>query len=110
MLPGQLSLFESRKARDEGMEKTRSKNSVWLKLCLTTISSSLWHEWVGSGEDLRDWLLAPPRNMPSPTHPNAWGSLIREATTKGLIEKTGRYVQMRQKSSHARMTPEYRRT
>jgi hypothetical protein len=42
-----------------------------------------------------------------PHHHNAWGALILHAVSQGLLERTGRWTHMRDRRSHARLTPIY---
>lgn len=94
----------SRAEREAGTSKIESANSEWLKDYLEFVAR-LPAEWTGTGEDIR--AVAPVR---APTHPNAWGAATQAAIRVGLIEKTGRHLPMKDKSSHARETPEYRRS
>ena len=65
------------------------------------------HGWIGTGEDIRRFLIEEMQLEP-PHHHNAWGSLIRTAVHRGLIGGTGRWTRMRGPKSHARPTQIYR--
>lgn len=100
----QHSLFEARQARDEGIEKVRSKNSEWLERALEWLPGmkAEGHESV-TGEGIRIWMHG--RGLPDPTNAHAWGMLVRTAVKRGLLVDTGRQTQMFTKKSHARRTP-----
>lgn len=104
--PAQIDLEEFL-ARAEAVTQVESHNKTWLAEGLAMIAEPT-HDmqgWVGTGEDLRKKLT----RLRRPGHPNAWGALIMQAVRKGLLIPTGRYLPMKDKSSHARKTPEYRR-
>lgn len=102
----QPSLFEARKARDEGIAKTSSKNSAWLADAMERLSRmSLEHSEV-TGEEMRVWLTA--NGLPAPTSPHAWGALTQHAVRCGILVDTGRVKQMWTEKSHARRTPVWR--
>ena len=49
------------------------------------------------------------RGNPAPHHPNVWGGLWMLAAREERVVKTGRYRQMADRRSHARVTAEWRR-
>jgi hypothetical protein len=62
--------------------------------------------WEGSGEDIRR--LCESEDI-HPHHSNAWGGVINGLIRRGILHKTGRWTQMQDKRSHARMTQVLRR-
>jgi len=98
-----IDLIASIKARDEGIKTVSEHNSEWVAEYLTFVTR-LPVGWIGTAEDIR---AAATFNQPK--HPNAWGAACSTAVRRGLLEKTGNYVKMKFKKSHARATPEYRR-
>ena len=44
----------------------------------------------------------------TPSHHNAWGAVIMHCRRKGILVRTGKYVQMKDPQSHARENPVYR--
>lgn len=103
MIHDLFSIAESRAARDQSLAQVSDNNETWGDRVLHRVSR-LPAGWVGTGEDIRRMILD------SPGHPNAWGAIINAAVKRGYLVKTGQYLQMKSKSSHARMTPEYRRS
>ena len=99
----QRNLFESRQARDVGIQLTSDSNADWMQSAMDAIRGL--GEWTGSGEDLRHRLLD--AGIGSPKKPNAWGALVNHAKRRNLLRETGRMVQMRDVKSHARRTFEY---
>ena len=99
-------LFASIAARDQGLAQTLGNNESWATRALNYIRLIPAGTFL-TGETIREQLIAAGIE---PGHPNAYGALIKMARHHRLIEQTGLYVPMRQKKSHARMTPEYRRT
>jgi hypothetical protein len=47
------------------------------------------------------------REVAQPSHPNAWGGLIRTLTQDGSLRPTGEHVPMLEPRSHGRQTPLY---
>ncbi len=93
---------EAQEARDEGIARVSSPNAKWMGDALDAISAI--QGGLLTGEDIR---LKVGAYVGQPTHHNAWGALIRTATARGLLAKTGMFRQMRVKQSHARITPVY---
>jgi hypothetical protein len=98
-------LFAAAAARDKSLAQVMGHNEKWTARALNYIRL-IGAGTILTGETIRERLVIAGIE---PGHPNAWGSLIRLASRHRLIEPTGNYVPMRQKKSHARMTPEYRR-
>lgn len=94
-------------ARDAALTQVESHNETWLESALGVIAG-MPSGHICTGEQIRhtvsEWKTG------KPGHHNAWGALIMQAVKRGLLVPTGRYVKMKDKSSHARKTPEYRRT
>lgn len=91
--------------RDEALARVADNGNDWLPGALALLPRVVAGREV-TGEQMRDGLLA--AGLPRPHHHNAWGALVMAAVRKGLIEKTGRWVPMAHRRSHARMTPTYR--
>lgn len=98
--PEQFDLFHGQRAKEEALNKA---DPDWMAMVLFRIHC-LPKDWVGTGEDIRrvcaDF---------KPRHPNAWGAAVSHAIKRKLILPTGRWKKMTSATSHARMTPEYRR-
>jgi hypothetical protein len=62
----------------------------------------------GTAEDFR--LRLTELGVEPPAHSNNWGSLCLKAIRLGLLVKTGEMRPMKEKKSHGRSTPVYRRT
>lgn len=97
-------LAAARAARDAGIKNVTDHNETWMTRYLAFVAS-LPKGWIGTGEDIR--LSC---GLEAPGHVNAWGAATNHAVRKGLLAKTGIYVPMRSERSHARGTPQYRRT
>ena len=102
---GRRAQAAAEKARDEALAQVAANNPTWMDDALGAINN-MPTCWAGIGEDLRGYVSSV---VGDPGHPNAWGALINTAVRRGLLFPTGRYLKMRQKKSHARKTPEYRR-
>ncbi len=92
--------------RDKALDRVRGHNPRWTAGALAVIRQ-LPIGWVGTGEDVRHAVNRAMVGQPS--SPNAWGALIKAAINLKLLTHTGRWLKMKDKGSHARMTPEYRR-
>ena len=103
--PPEFDLFGGKSARDEAMDRIISgRAGEFIDDGLTAIGS-LPRDLLLTGEDVRLRL----REIGiRPRHHNAWGCLIRTAVLRRLLEPTGRWFHMKDISSHARKTPEYR--
>ena len=97
-------LFESRAARDAAITLGAGHNLRWIDHALVA-GNALPVGWIGTGEDIRRVVDAVVQ--PGPKHHNAWGALISTLIKRRVLIKTGVYVNMKQKSSHARSTPQY---
>ena len=58
-------------------------------------------------EDFRRWFLE--RGNEGPHHPNVWGAMWLQRANAGWVEKTGGFRQMACRTSHARLTSEWRK-
>ena len=102
----QYDLGLSEQAKSEAISRvTREPWSTRAKFFMTSLPLG----WVGTGEDIRRFLIEK-MNLEPPHHHNAWGGMISGATKKGIISGTGRYTKMNAVSSHARKTEIYERT
>ena len=61
---------------------------------------------ICTGEDLRCMLLDA-HGVAEPRHPGVWGALTGSLVRRGILQPTGEWRPMRQKSSHGRKTPVY---
>lgn len=104
-----LPLFDalaSRSARDRGIERVSIAASEFMADALWRMDElrfRLGHVFLA--EDMRRELIS---MGVKPHCPNAWGALTRTLIFQQVIERTGVWVPMRDKRSHARMTPQYR--
>ena len=97
---------ESRDERDAALERVLNHNAIWQTQILNFIENHIPFGWVGTGEDIRR--MANEDGLKEPNHPNAWGAVIMVAMRyKKFLQPTGRVVNMRKKSSHARLNREY---
>ena len=102
----QFDLFGSKSARDEGMDLVGGNAGTFMLDGLHAIAD-LPSGALVTGEDIRQRLT---ELGIAPHHHNAWGTLIMWAVKRQLLHPTGRYLHMRDITSHARRTPEYRLT
>ena len=100
----QLDLLEAIKARDKALEKVAARANEWFDGALAILPQIRNDSPFATGEDVRLWLE---ERMGKPHHHNAQGALIRVAIQKKILRPTGKFIQMRTKKSHARMTPVY---
>lgn len=100
-------MLEGQKARDEALESVLRRDWIWRAQIIDFIEK-LPQGWVGTGEDVRH--AAKEAGIPNPPHHNAWGAAIMHAVkNKKWLMPTGKFLPMKDKSSHARMTREYAR-
>lgn len=99
----QLNLFEGRAARDAALTKVAANSGTFIEEALAIIQK-LPDSFAGTGEDIRHICFE--RHV-FPHHNNSFGALINTAIKRGLLIPTDRFVQMRDKASHARMTRLY---
>jgi hypothetical protein len=99
-------LFTSRAERDAGMELVAENNPQFVEQVVAVVAQ-LPSDWIGSGEDIR--LICQELGI-KPKHHNGWGSVVGIAFKKHkLLRKTGKWVCMKERRSHARLTPQYAR-
>ena len=60
---------------------------------------------VLSGEDIRAWTEG---RVGPPAHHNAWGSVIRKAARKGVLQPTGQFIPAKHREAKGRMTQLWR--
>lgn len=98
-----FNLDVARMERDMAIAAVSGSNARWIDDAFL-VAAALPSGWVGTGEDIRREveLVAS-----GPGHHNAWGALIALLAKRRVLIKTGRYMNMKLKRSHARMTPEY---
>jgi len=98
---------ESKRRRDEGMDRVRDNNRVWFDASVLAstqlVKDNPAREFLG--EDFRHHCQ---RVVGPPKTPKAWGALTRELIKNGWIKPTGEHRPMRAKRSHARQTPVYK--
>jgi hypothetical protein len=101
---GEFDLFQSRAARDEGIDLVLDHNPEFKDVFFHTILR-LPRGWIGQCEDIRrDW------TGPWPGHPNAWGASWNAAKRLGLLVELPDQVSMTGVKSHGRKTHLHRRT
>lgn len=100
-------LAEGRKLRDEGVARVTKNDPRWHDLAFVEAEKFTKTVKDFTGEDIRFHCIP---KVGYPHCSNNWGSLILALVTKKIIIKTGEYRQMKDKSSHARVEPVYRRT
>jgi len=98
-------LFLSERAKADALSNV--DRGAWSGRALALVET-LPEGWVGTGEDIRRFLIEE-MSLEPPHHHNAWGGMISGALRRGLILGTGRYAKMRSVRSHARKTEIYRR-
>ena len=96
--------FNGTELRDQGIERTLSKNNDWKDRVLEEIVYISHRLETFTADDIREQC----KHL-MPTSGKAWGGVICTASKLGLIEKTGRYVQSRIPSNHARPNCEWRK-
>ena len=102
----QYSLNLGRQERDAGI-KTVLENAgdEWRNRVYDYVVCLPYGKEV-TGEDIRR--ACESRGI-TPHHPNAWGGTINGLIKRGILTKTGRWVQPKDKRSHARPTQMMRR-
>ena len=103
----EFNLTESKRLRDEGVEKVTRPD--WQEIALKLLGE-VPSGTRGTGEQFGRLLRK--MGLPKPHHPNAAGALFLAAQGKKhrLIVKTGELEHMEKRSSHGRLTPVYVRT
>lgn len=89
------------KLRDAGIERVARQNEAFMVEGLSAIQKL--------NRERPEWTIDAlhPLVTTKPSHPNAWGALLRIAHQMGLIRIVGRKKTMRT-SGHARVIPIYR--
>lgn len=103
----QADLFAARTARDAGIDLVEANNEPWMERALKLLPQTVARGGELTSEELR--ILLGVAGLEPPLHHNAWGALTMNAVRRGLLEDTGRVMQMRGPKSHARRTPVWRR-
>ena len=102
----QYDLFggeESRRRRDEGLDRIASNNARWMELAIYEVAK-LPSGWTGRPEQWRPLVESA---AGKPTKPYAYGALTRALIKAGVMRRSGKRSAMTSKRSHARMTDEY---
>ena len=93
--------------KEEGIRKVSENNENWLQDCVKFIEASIFGSRSHfTGEDIR---FDCENFIGFPRHHNAWGALINTLLKRKIIVPTGEYRPMKDRASHARRTPVYRR-
>ena len=90
-------------ARDEALARVAENSGRWIDNAFEAFGKQSWPALV-TGEDIR---LALTSLRIVPHHHNAWGALTKKLINAGRLKPTNNFVNMRDKSSHARMTRQY---
>jgi hypothetical protein len=88
----QLDVFESRQARDEGMDraltKANNQSSNWGNDAYELLKKYLKHHpGKFQCEDVRSFAAV--EDFPLPENSRSWGAIFNRAITEGLINKVG---------------------
>lgn len=96
-------------ARDDALSRvTANVGAGWIAHGLRMIEEFARTRPDFIGEEFRQW--AQEHGLPAPHHHNAWGALLRAASTRGVIRITERARQMKTRKSHARRSPIWERS
>ena len=101
---GYIELRNGEADRDAALIRVAKNSEDFFPRALAMIQSL--GSWKGTGEDLRILIS----QEVTPHSPNAWGSLVRTALRRGMIEPTGERRRMMVRDSHGRSTDVYART
>jgi len=99
-------MLRARQARDEGMRRVIGNAPPRWPQAAYAYIRALPAGSVVTGEIIRRRCL---EAGIVPHHPNAWGAIINASIKRGILVKTGRYVQPIDVKSHARMIQVLRR-
>ena len=100
----EFDLFSSKTERDRGLDLVADHAAEWMERYLIMVRR-LPTGWTGIAERFREMM-----GEDRPHDPHAWGAATNVAIRERLLEPTGRYLSMSAIKSHARKSPEYRRT
>lgn len=100
--PVQPSLFDGTVLKQAGMDVARTAVGSWTDQAYAAIRRLAAGPAGFTSEDLID-LVGLPRPDAGTNRNNAVGAVMSGAARAGLIAKTGRYVETRRPSSHARI-------
>ena len=92
------------RARDAALDRVKEKAGRWFARAMMVVQDLPQDEYIG--EDIRGIVH---NKIGEPHHHNAYGSLIMNAVREGLLVRTKKEGRMKDKRSHARATPTYRR-
>lgn len=99
----QPDLFASLAARDAALASVSEHTQEWQDEAMAALRR-LPVGFAGTGEEI-GWAMG----VGSPPDPHAWGAFVNSARRAGLICRTGAWRPMQVVSSHARLTPVWRR-
>lgn len=100
-----LDLYAARKARDDGMARSKAKNADWLESALSCLEYFCEANEYLTLEAFRQWWLSHARKEPTSHH--AWGSLGMTLTRTGWVEYV-KHVPAQSEKTHAHKIPMYR--
>ncbi len=66
-----------------------------------------WHKHC-EGESVPAFFIRAITPLQQPSHPNAYGAVVKRAYREGIIERTGRWVKSKRPAAHGRQIPEWR--
>jgi hypothetical protein len=99
-----LPLFNGKMLRDRGIEKVSVNNESWMDECERLARKLVHRHSDFTGEDIRFFCQG---IVDEPKSPNAWGALIKTLIKRKVIVPTGRYVNPKDRASHARKIQVY---
>jgi hypothetical protein len=106
-MTNQFDLFAGMALRDKGMEQVFANSGEWKDIAYEYLVK-LTPRYVDlTGESIK--VLIMNAGCPQPHHCNAWGPLIKKATSNGVLRFTGTYRLARTKKRHASVVRVYRR-
>lgn len=107
-----MSLFDfaaATQAKACGQERVMAnQGDEWKEKALSVVEDLSRRLHHFSADDVREECTR--RGVGEPSHQNAWGSLLRVASMRFGLKRTGRYVPSRCVKSHARMIAEWMQT
>lgn len=106
ILPSLFDFAAAKKEKAVGQERVmENQGDEWKEKALSVIADISHRLHRFSADDVREECQR--RGVGEPSHKNAWGSLLRVASMRLGLKRTGRYLPSRCVSSHSRMIAEW---
>lgn len=102
-----LDLEAALAARDEGVQKTASKNATFIETMRGVARLICQRQGTVTADDLKEWMSHNPGLVDMPTHYNAWGAVFCNPSWRREFEFVG-FIKSRQVQGHGNLIRQWK--